>query len=460
MSDKTKTVIEEAVLDYENVLKEAKELAKEELASSMPEKFENLIEQHLNKNKLSESDDTKEPIMADEKKESVEESSVEDKNEEVSEKIDMTNASVNEIEEEYDNMNLDEIELVRDGLESFGDQSQSAGNGNGNGDDIQMGDIKGEIDSMSEMIDGLDGMEDKNVAENAKSDPYTELKNMHEKMSKMLENMEAEQTDFKLKETFRSKMSEMWGEGYEEKIGVDECGKMYETWKKHNMNEVDAPADEAGAVPKPDVEESHGVSLSHNKHTGQESQPRLDTGKGYAKDKVRLALQKESEDKTKRITALLKEQKETTKKLNEFKKAKTELVGINEGFKKSLNEMKTQMKKMAVFNTNIAHVNNLLVNEDLALTKDEKVYIINKFKPVATITESKATFETLVEEFKTSKTKVNEAVEKKITESVAGESSANRLDSTIVEKTAYVNEHINKIKNIMNYVDNKGKRSK
>jgi hypothetical protein len=128
------------------------------------------------------------------------------------------------------------------------------------------------------------------------------------------------------------------------------------------------------------------------------------------------------------------------------------LLGINEGFKKTLNEMKDQMKKMAVFNTNIAHVNNLLVNEELVLTKDEKIYIINKFKNVASITESDATHKVLLEEFKTSKKKLDESIEKKINESVGGTSSANILESKIVEKTAF-EKQVDKMKNIISYTE-------
>ena len=55
MSDKSKTLLEEALIDYDNMLKEAKEMAKESLAISMPDKFESLVEKHLNKNKINES---------------------------------------------------------------------------------------------------------------------------------------------------------------------------------------------------------------------------------------------------------------------------------------------------------------------------------------------------------------------------------------------------------------------
>jgi hypothetical protein len=549
MSEVKKTVIEEALIDFDTVLKEAQEIAKEKLATSMPDKFESLVEQHLKtKNKINESDEEQEPVMADEK-ESVKESTPDESQEmsETSEKVDMSQATIAEIEEAYDNLSLDEIEIMR---EAEGD------------DDIEVKDVEKEIDAMSEMVDELDAQDQPMVAEE-NNDPYSKLKQMHEEMSKMLEAIESDKADSQLRETFKSKMKGVYGESFEEAFGVDECGKMFETFKKlqegkefpkssptakpadekivkggtnkgHNLatakkgavhktstpktsnpaeetlaetelpktSPTAQPAEEklvgggmnkghnlaksksAGsayskAVPKSalpsketlaeveetsegetiaeeQVEEGHGVALSHNKHVGQESLPRIDQGKEYAKDKVRIALQKESEDRAKRINNLLKEQKDLTKKVNQFKKEKIDLVSINEGFKKTLNEMKDQMKKMAVFNTNIAHVNNLLVNEEFALTKDEKIYIIEKFKKVASITESDATHKVLINEFKTSKKKIDESIEKKITENVGGESSANILESKIVEKTAF-EKQVSKMKDIINYGEKRRK---
>jgi len=482
MSEVKKTVIEEALIEYDMVLKEAQEIAKEELANSMPDKFENLVEQHLkNKNKINESDEQQEPTMADEK-ESVEES-FQDNNQEMSEpaKVDMTQASIDEIEEAYDNLSLDEIEIVRDG--------------EGYDDDIEVKDIEKEIDSMSEMVDELDAMDQPVVAEDS-NDPFGKLKQMHEEMSKMLEAIESEKSapiaeGVKDGHVLATKGGKLAKAAPVKQIAEDEVaegvkdghvlakkgGKLAKAAPVKQIAEdevaegvkdghvlakkggklakaapVKAIAEDEEIVNEEQVEESHGHALSHNKHTGQESQPSIDGAKSYAKDKVRLALQKESEDKAKKISALLKEQRELTKKLNSMKKEKSDLVGINEGFKKTLNEMKDQMKKMAVFNTNIAHVNNLLVNEELVLTKDEKIYIINKFKNVASITESDTTHKTLLEEFKTSKKKLDESIEKKITESVGGGSSANILESKIVEKTAF-EKSIDKMKNIINYTE-------
>ena len=52
---------------------------------------------------------------------------------------------------------------------------------------------------------------------------------------------------------------------------------------------------------------------------------------------------------------------------------------------------------MAVFNTNLANVNSILVNESLNLTHEEKVKVINEFKKVNSINESQEKYKTLVQ---------------------------------------------------------------
>ena len=51
-----------------------------------------------------------------------------------------------------------------------------------------------------------------------------------------------------------------------------------------------------------------------------------------------------------------------------------------EQYKAAIEKYRDQLKEMATFNTNLAHVNNLLVNEGLALTQEDKIKIINEFK--------------------------------------------------------------------------------
>jgi len=111
---------------------------------------------------------------------------------------------------------------------------------------------------------------------------------------------------------------------------------------------------------------------------------------------------------------------------------------------------------MATFNTNLAHVNNLLVNESLALTQEDKIKIINEFKKVDTIAESQKKYKAFLTEMKETKPTLTESVDK-VSASIAP-SSKQSLDKA-KEITAYTDDaHINKIKRLIEYAENRGSK--
>jgi len=202
-----------------------------------------------------------------------------------------------------------------------------------------------------------------------------------------------------------------------------------------------------------EVEETmnHVITHSNAKHTGSENHV------NYEKEKrLRPAMRTEGEDK--KISSLIEENKKLTKKANETKKYKESASKLLESYKSALDKYRTQLKEMAVFNTNLAHVNNLLVNEELALTQDDKIKIINEFKKVDSITESQEKYKSFVNEMKEgSKKTLTESIEGKVSTSVQP-SSAQTLDE-VVEKTAYENnDHIKRMKGLIEYVENRGKK--
>jgi hypothetical protein len=112
---------------------------------------------------------------------------------------------------------------------------------------------------------------------------------------------------------------------------------------------------------------------------------------------------------------------------------------------------------MAIFNTNLAHVNNILVNESLALTQDDKVKIINEFKNVNSIVESQKKYKTILSEMKSSKKTISENVVAKATVSIQP-SSKQKLDE-VIEKTAYADDqHFNKMKKLIEYIERNDKK--
>lgn len=220
-----------------------------------------------------------------------------------------------------------------------------------------------------------------------------------------------------------------------------------------------------GAPPAEDemaVDEHLGISLSSNKKKtatlpGYEYKP--ESHKQHTRYATQVAGGEVTgiQEAKKKMDALIEENKKLTKKLNESKKYKESMSALVEGYKTALEKYRTQFKEIAIFNTNLAHVNNLLVNEELALTQDDKIRIINEFLKVDTITESQKKYNTILQEMKASKKTLTESVTRKASASVQP-SSKQKLDE-VVEKTAYVDDkHVQNIKRIIETIENRGKK--
>jgi uncharacterized protein YciW len=160
------------------------------------------------------------------------------------------------------------------------------------------------------------------------------------------------------------------------------------------------------------------------------------------------------DESAKKLTGLINENKSLTKRLNEVKKYKTTVGTLLEQYKTALDKYRNQLKEMAVFNTNLAHVNNLLVNESLALTQDDKIKIINEFKKVDSIAESQKKYKAVLTEMKAGKKTLTESVEAKVTTSIQP-SSKQKLD----EVTAYADDkHIQRMKKLIETIEHRGKK--
>jgi len=122
---------------------------------------------------------------------------------------------------------------------------------------------------------------------------------------------------------------------------------------------------EQEVVAEEEVNENMPSTITHAnaRKTGAENNT------NYGKEeRLRDALKEGKETK---ISSLINENKGLTKKLNETKKYKQSVTTLVEQYKSALEKYRNQLKEMATFNTNLAHVNNLLVNESFALTQEE-----------------------------------------------------------------------------------------
>jgi ActR/RegA family two-component response regulator len=223
---------------------------------------------------------------------------------------------------------------------------------------------------------------------------------------------------------------------------TDEETGLYETEiTDQDINDVIG----GGAGAEVPVDEAMGISYSNGT---------VVTGKLGDHDGTHGRFRQQSQNESIKLGGLIEENKKLTKKLNETKKQKDTATTLVESYKNALEKYRNQLKEMAVFNTNLAHVNNLLVNESLALTQDDKIKIINGFKKVDTITESQNKYKSILSEMKVAKKTLTESIADKVTTSVQP-SSKQKLDE-VIEKTAYANDkHIQRMKNIMNIIERK-----
>ena len=201
-----------------------------------------------------------------------------------------------------------------------------------------------------------------------------------------------------------------------------------------------------------DIEEGLGVSHATNKiSTARNPRPEYASSPAAA-ERRRPGFVQEN----KRISGLVEQNKNLTKRINEMKKTQESALKIAENYKSALGKYKNQLMEMAIFNTNLAHVNNLLVNESFELTHEDKVKIINEFKTVNTLAESETKYNNLLTEMKTSKQSIVENVESKITTSV--HPSSKQIMNEVVEKTVYnSNSTLDKMKRTISYMENKHK---
>lgn len=478
----SKSVLEKAILEYKQIL----EVAKGKIAESHTNELNEMVTKLIKENDLSQY---KEPEMVNE------ESLPEMINQESAvagapEAINMKEASMKEIEEAFDAASDDdEFQVVKT---------------DDNGEDFSLSDIESEISEVMSEIEAAENVE----AQPEEVDNLTKIKQIHEEMGKLINVMDAEKNDIAMREQFHSKMTETFGEGYEEKIGTNECSKMYETFKG-KLNEtvtdasVDAPRATAIApntkpvvaeeisgeaiipktnttgvkgtfIPNPlatkssvqtvaaekpmelvglaeeegSVEETHGVGLSLNKLVSGTEAPQIES-KPYAKNKIRLALRTEgNEILQKRINSLVNENFELNKQANKAKETVKEITKINESYKEAIDKYRKQLNEMALVSTNIANVNNILVNESLALSFEDKKNMINEFKKVSTVEESEKTYKKIIKEFSDAKKTIKESVEEKINNAIES-SSSEEVKNGVEGKQ--INEHVNKIKNLINY---------
>lgn len=479
METTKKSVLSEAIVEFNELMEAAKSKAKEQMASELPDKFNKILNEHLEKldkmkNNIQEKKDkineskadktfTKEPKDKKEvgktntkevKKDDEEvDSTLDDTfnkepkkgkkvNESVEDDIDLTDFSMEELQEVFDGADDD------DDFDVEGDELDV-------GKDFELDDIEAELAKMDDMSEEFE------VDENV-DDPYTKLKKLQEEMNAIIDSFNKETGDIveeadPMIQEFDEKMSGIYGEDYKGVLGAD-YDKLLDLYKNQDNGEakhfddedvIEISMDEEEDFDFEDeIEEAHGVSLSNNKLAGSHVQPRPEYAQ-YKKDKLRYALQKEQFEK--RINSLVTENKKNKIEFKKLKNKTSETEKLMEGYRDVIGKYRQQLTEMVVFNTNLSHVNNLLINEDFNLTNEEKKQIVEKFKPVQSIDESEQIYNEIINEKKEVDGKlISESINKN---NIIGKPSKENLGET-VEKSTYKNDdHLDKIKRVMKYVE-------
>jgi hypothetical protein len=463
------SVLKEALVEYTEIKEAADRKAKQELAKEFPEKFEALLKEELQKNN-KESDKKTDNINESDMKKNIPVKKETKKPLKEGEELDMSGLNLSEVEQAYDNA---------------GEEDQF---------NISLEDIEKEISEMEEMSQKMG----QDALPHGTSNEYEELKRLYEEIGQILADKDGKEssemgTDSgvvaeeeapvqpdidQLKAEGRwqevAEMYEGMMNGNNENVVPDALPRMVKQTEKSPLvaeDNVDtdkfvstrhsnAPSNLTMPKEKESgeqvVDEILSQSLSANKQVSGNQTPRAEGAASFKEPKLRYALQHEAVQK--KFAKLLEENKKVIKNLNEtkasFKKANT----LVEGYKSALDKYRKQLTEMAVFNSNLANVNNLLVNEELALTSDDKVKIITEFKKINSITESKKKYTQILSEMKKGQKTISEGLEEKVTVSVQP-SSKQKLDE-VTEKTAYQdNTHLNRIKHLMESLDKRNTKN-
>ena len=110
-------------------------------------------------------------------------------------------------------------------------------------------------------------------------------------------------------------------------------------------------------------------------------------------------------------------------------------------FKSALNDFRTKIQEVAVFNTNLAYATKLFTEH--TTSKEEKINIMRRFDEVETLNESKNLFKQLNSEFSKKTGNITESVKKKITK------APSKGSTNLIESKIYESPQISRIKDMM-----------
>jgi len=457
-----KSVLNESIIEYEQIMEAARKNAEKKLADEFPEKFNSLLKEELKKNDKNESE---EKDVVSESKDS--------KEKEVDDKADINDdkKSISEMKN-ADDKKAKKLNEAEHGEEEF----------------LSADDIKKEIEDMDDLAEkaekevykkerGPKGRfkdseklsNDREIykKERGKEGEFEDSEKLAERDKEIYKKERGPEGEFEDSERVverdreepeitDAEIEDAINEYFDDDSMTDEDDfdefEFDKFVKDFDALEAEKEVDPHKHVVDKDVDEGHGIT--HARRRGVDGKlPRKDQGLPSShKERLRYAMR---EGEEKKQDSLINENKKITKKLNEYRKKEKAFNDLAESYKTAIAKYRNQLKEMALFNTNLAHVNSLFINENISLTQEDKVKIINEFKNANTIKKSEEKYKSFLNEFKENKKKpIDESIEDKFSSSSSIQpSSKNKLDE-VVEKKVYENDgHLKKIKGLMETLD-------
>jgi hypothetical protein len=419
MSDKKKSILEEAILDAKRIQEALNSNTKEILRSLAKEEIDSLVKESLEEDYMEEDveDDADMDDMDDMEDEEIEiEGPMEDDDlegdydtemdampsDEV--EMDMTAASDDEVLQIYKKLtDDDEIEVVVDedeielSVKEPGDFLIKMDDSEGMGDEPMDMDV-----SDMEPMEPMGDMDDMDMDDEIDVDD--------EDMDVDDEDMDVDDEDMDDEEEVMYEIA--LGEDGEYPMDYGDCGD------EEDLEEMDSLEEK---ISQNAVDERRsGGKLTSTKASG-------------AKQQAKFLGHKVNESKIiKKYNVLLKEAKQLKNK--------------NEEYKDALRKFRTMLAETVVFNSNLTYVTKLFMEH--STTKQEKENVFKRFdSEVSTLKESKQLYKKIASEFGSRKP-INESISKKMNKEVN-----TGVSKQLNESTAYVDKETSRIIGLMKRVE-------
>jgi len=499
--DNKKSIIQDALIDHKAITEAAEVNAQKKLAEKFPDKFQEILKEETNNNTKSEKesykkiDDEKESNVLDES-DNNNKKSVMKKNKQKKEVIkeEREKSFTADVEGDTPNQGKGETEkgdTFKDTITKSDDKPISNLQEDDEKDfditdldpnatekEIDCADDNAELSVVNEIEETLNEMEQQ-AKQQPVSDPFTNLASLKNKLTETLSEIDKMQEEFAHIEEQKNQGGKQNYTGREkggpttQMIDEEEVDEQKNQGGKQNykgrekggpttqmIDEEDVISDEDidSVMGEQEVTEASGMAHSSSKQVAGDHLPGKDFAPQRHKRYGSVNNPQNEGEENKKQASLIAESKKLTKKINESKKYQETVTKIMEGYKGALEKFRTQLQEMAVFNTNLAYANNLLMNENFALTQEDKIKIVNVLKEAKSISDSKSKYNGLLTEMKKGSKTINETVEDKVNSDSVQPSSKQNLDE-VIENTAYENnEHVQKIRGLVEYLEKNDKK--